>query len=98
MEVIRRYLTEILIKLRPGGILAMTFNDCDRHQAVRLVEQRFCCYTPGTLIRDLAQSLGYDISYEIIIDGSTTWLELTRPGEFTTLRGGQALMRVLPIV
>ena len=98
MEVIRRYLTEIMTKLRPGGMLAMTFNDCDRHQAVRLAEQRFCCYTPGGLVRDLAQSLGYEITYDMIIDGSTTWLELIRPGEFTTLRGGQAMMRVLPIV
>lgn len=98
LEVIRRYLAEIMIKLRPGGMLAMTFNDCDRHYAVRLVEQRFCCYTPGKLVRELAQSLGYRVANDMIMDGSTTWLELLKPGKFDTLRGGPASAKILPIL
>lgn len=98
MEVIRRYLTEIFTKLRPGGMLFMTYNDCDNEKAVRLVEQYFCCYTPGSLIRDLAQSLGYEVEFEHCIDGASTWLELRKPGQFMSLRGGQAITRVLPIL
>jgi len=98
MEVIRRYLTEIFSKLRPGGMLFMTYNDCDDEKAVRLVEQHFCCYTPGSLIRDLARSLGYDVVFECPVDGACAWLELRKPGEFETMRGGQAITRVLPIL
>ena len=95
-EVLRQYLTEIYQKLRPGGVLAMTFNDCDRAKAVMLVEQHYCCYTPGYLVRELAQSLGYEISFSWTDQGPSTWLELRRPGQVSTLRGGQALAKILP--
>jgi len=95
-EVIKRYLAEIFQKLRPGGVLAMTFNDCDRVKGVMLVEQHFCCYTPGYLVRELAQSLGYEIAFSWTDQGPATWLELRKPGEFQSLRGGQALAKIIP--
>ena len=98
MEVIKQYLTEIFTKLRPGGLLFLTFNDCDNEKAVKLVEQHFCCYTPGSMIQDLSRSLGYDVVFEHAIDGASTWLELRKPGDFSTLRGGQVITRVLPIL
>jgi len=95
-EVLRQYLTEIYQKLRPGGVLVMTFNDCDRAKAVMLVEQHYCCYTPGYLVRELAQSLGYEIAFSWTDQGPSTWLELRRPGERPSLRGGQTLAKILP--
>jgi SAM-dependent methyltransferase len=95
-EVIKTYLTEIYQKLRPGGVLAMTFNDCDRAKGVMLVEQHFCCYTPGYLVRELAQSLGYRIAFSWTDQGPSTWLELQKPGNFVSLRGGQALAKIMP--
>jgi SAM-dependent methyltransferase len=95
-EVIKRYLAEIFQKLRPGGVLAMTFNECDRVKGVMLVEQHFCCYTPGYLVRELAQSLGYEIAFSWTDQGPATWLELRKPGEFQSLRGGQALAKIIP--
>jgi SAM-dependent methyltransferase len=95
-EVIKQYLAEIYQKLRPGGFLVMTFNDCDRAKAVMLVEQHFCCYTPGYLLRELAQTIGYEIVFSWTDEGPATWLELRRPGEFSSLRGGQALAKIIP--
>jgi SAM-dependent methyltransferase len=95
-EVIKKYLTEVYQKLRPGGTLAITFNDCDRPKAVMLVEQHFCCYTPGYLVRELAQRIGYEIMFSWTDQGPTTWLELRKPGELTSLRGGQSLARIMP--
>jgi SAM-dependent methyltransferase len=94
-EVLKKYLDEIYQKLRPGGVLAMTFNDCDRDKGVILVEQHFCCYTPGYLVRELAQRLGYEVAFSWNDGGPTTWLELQKPGEFTSLRGGQALAKIV---
>ena len=74
----------------------MTFNDCDRAKAVILVEQHYCCYTPGYLVRELAQSLGYEIAFAWTDQGPSTWLELRRTGEQPSLRGGQALAKILP--
>lgn len=95
-EVIRRYLQEIYTKLQPGGVLAMTINDCDRDKAVMLVEQHFCCYTPGYLVCDLAQSLGYELILTWNDGGPSTWLELKKPGNFESIRGGQTLAKTIP--
>jgi SAM-dependent methyltransferase len=95
-EVLKTYLTEIYQKLRPGGMLVMTFNDCDRAKGVMLVEQHFCCYTPGYLVRELAQSLGYQVAFSWTDQGPSTWLELQKPGNFVSLRGGQALAKIIP--
>ena len=95
-EILKKYLAEIYQKLKPGGILAFTFNDCDRPSAVRLVENYYCCYTPGYLVRELAVSMGYEIVYSWNDPGPTTWLELKKPGELTSLKGGQTLAKIVP--
>ena len=95
-EVIKKWLSELLIKLKPGGMLLMTFNDCDSDKAVMLVEQNYCCYTPGHLIMQLAQTLGFEIVFKWSDEGPWTWVELQRPGTLTSTRGGQALAKILP--
>jgi len=91
LEVIRRYLTEIYQKLKPGGALIMTYNDCDRESAVMLVEKFCTCYTPGYLIRDLAEGIGFEQTFTWDDGGPSVWLELRKPGEPKSLRGGQVI-------
>lgn len=94
LEIIRRYLEEIYTKLRPGGVLLMTYNDCDRAHAVILVEQFCASYTPGYLIRNLAQNIGFNLTHTWSDGGPSVWLELTKPGQLTSKRGGQALAKI----
>jgi hypothetical protein len=94
-EMIRKYLIEIYQNLRPGGILILTFNDCDRSGAVQLVEQHFACYTPGYLVYELIRSIGYELMFTWNDGGPSTWVELKRPGNLTTLRGGQTLAKIV---
>lgn len=94
-ELIRLYLTDIYRKLRPGGVVALTFNDCDRWGGVDLSERHFMCYTPGTMLLALAESLGFEIQQRWDIDHAITWLEMRRPGELTSLRGGQSLAKIV---
>lgn len=96
LEVIRHYLTELYEKLRAGGILVMTINDCDRDKGVILVEQHFACYTPGNMIVDLAKSIGFEVEFIWNDDGPASWFEFRRPGELTSLRGGQTLAQIVP--
>lgn len=96
-EVLKQYFAEIYQKLKPGGVLAFTFNDCDYAGAVKLVEQHFRCYTPGYLVTELAQTLGFEIVYSWHEpDGAITWLELRKPGKLESLKGGQTLAKILP--
>ena len=95
-EIIKKYFNEIYYKLRPGGMFVLTFNDCERANAVSLVEQNYGCYTPGYLVEQLARTFGYEIVYKYTDGGPSTWIELKKPGEMTSLRGGQALAKIVP--
>lgn len=95
VEIIRAYLTEIYTKLCPGGVLAMTYNDCDRFNAVVLAENNYTCYTPGRLIRSLCESLGFSIEYAFDVTDETVWMEMSKPGHRTSLRGGQSLAEIV---
>lgn len=95
IQVIERYLNELFVKLKPGGKLMMTFNDCDNEKAVRLAESYYACYTPGRMVKAIAQRIGYEIYFIWNDGGPSTWIELQKPGALTTLRGGQALARIV---
>jgi predicted nucleic-acid-binding protein len=95
MSVIELWLKEIYKKLKPGGRLMMTFNDCDTEKAVKLVECYYACYTPGRLVKSIAEQIGFEIYFIWNDNVPTTWLELQKPGTLTTLRGGQALAKIV---
>ena len=95
LEVLEQYLKSIFNKLRPGGVLAMTFNDCDRAHCVALVEKNFCFYTPGNRVKTIAKSIGYRQLFSWTDMGNLTWLELRKPGELESIRGGQTLAKIV---
>lgn len=95
IEIIKKYLEEIYQKLRPGGIFMFTFNDCDRRSAVELVERHFCCYTPGHLVKEMINTVGYEIVSSWNDDGPTTWIEIRKPGILTSIRNGPTMAKIL---
>lgn len=95
IEVIEKYLKELYSKLRPGGTLAMTFNNCDRAEGTLLFERHFMSYTPGREVIARAEAIGYLVTYNFKTDSSNTWLELQKPGRLTSIRGGQSLAKIL---
>jgi hypothetical protein len=98
MALIQQYLTELWHLLHPGGVLCITINDCDHHQAVQLAQQNFCTYTPGHQVQALAQNLGYTLRFSCHDSGSAqTWLEFERPGTRVSLKGGQTLAQIVPV-
>jgi SAM-dependent methyltransferase len=95
IEVLEKYLKNIFNKLRPGGVLAMTFNDCDRAHCVALVEKNFCFYTPGVRVKATAKAIGYRQIFSWTDMGNLTWLELRKPGGLESIRGGQTLAKIV---
>ena len=94
LDIIKIYLTEIFKKLRPGGTLAMTFNDCDYAGAVSRVENRTGYYTPGRMILEHCVQIGYTEIFKLANNESSTWVELQKPGTLTSVRGGQTLAKI----
>ena len=93
--VLQQYLKECFDLLRPGGILAFTYNNCDIANRVGMVEHYSGCYTPGRLVRAYASGLGYKTVFEFDDDTNTSWMELRRPGDYSSIRGGQTLAAIL---
>jgi len=96
LEIIKKYLIEIFDLLRPGGVLLFTYNNCNYPLAVKNFEKSLYSYTPETLLRPMAESLGFDIieSYNSV-KTNVSWLEIKKPGVLTTLRGGQCLGKIV---
>lgn len=95
IEIIKAYLNEIYQKLKPGGCVSFTFNDCDRSGAVELAERKFSFYTPWRVIREHTESLGLEAREIFRIDDSCTWVELYKPGSLSSMRGGQTLAKLI---
>ena len=94
LDLIKLYLKEIFEKLRPGGTLAITFNDCDYAGAVSRVENRTGYYTPGRMIVEHCAKIGYTEIFKLASNESSTWVELQKPGCLSSLRGGQTLAKI----
>ena len=94
LHVIERYLKEIFDKLRPGGVLIMGYNNCDRAHGVGLAERNFMTYTPLRLLQPIINSAGY-VTISNRHCGDSDILELAKPGELSTIRGGQCLAKII---
>ena len=90
-EIIKQYLDEVFVLLRPGGSFLFSFNDCDNWRAVGLVEHHYCCYTPGRLLRKHVFDLGYEITNDYQTQTGPSWMEIRKPGVLDSIRGGQTL-------
>jgi hypothetical protein len=95
LHVIERYLKEMFEKLRPGGTVIMTYNNCDYAHGVGLAEQNFMTYTPLRLLQPIIEQIGYANISNRHCDGDTDILELSRPGTLSTIRGGQCLAKII---
>jgi len=97
VEMIEKYLIEIYQKLRPGGTLIMTFNDCERSAGVALVENYYTCYNRATIMKNLASRLNYTVEFFYHAENSPmSWIELKKPGQLTSLRNGPAMAKIIP--
>jgi hypothetical protein len=95
IEVLYHYLADIFVKLRPGGVAIFTYNDCDRGHGAALAESLFMCYTPGSKVKAQAIELGFEILFEHHGQGDVVWLEIKKPGELSSIRGGQTLAELV---
>lgn len=95
LSVIEQYLKELWHKVRPGGVVLMTFNDCDYAHGVGLAERNFMCFTPGTRIMQAAEAAGFDTIDRYRGQGDLAWLEFQKPGKIYSIRGGQTLAKIV---
>lgn len=95
LEIICKWCSECFVKLRPGGTLFFTFNDCDYAHAVALAEQHYMCYTPGTRIIGHLAEAGFEIVERARGEADLYWIQATKPGKLQTMRAGQTLAKIV---
>lgn len=95
LDIMRIYLEDCYNLLRPGGRLIFTFNDCDYPGAVILCENHSASFQPGSIIREMAKTAGYEISFEFRDHGAIYWMEVTKPGTLDSIRGGQSIAKIV---
>ena len=95
MPIVCKFLTEFYQKLRPGGSVLMTYNNCDRAHGVSRAEHVWMLYTPKRLIERHAIELGFELINAYDGKGDVSWIEFRKPGDIVSLRGGQTLSKVL---
>jgi len=95
IPIIHKFLNEFYEKLRPGGSVIMTYNNCDLAHGVIRSEHVWMLYTPRRLIEQHAIGLGFELTEAYDGKGDVSWLEFRKPGEITSLRGGQTLAKIV---
>jgi hypothetical protein len=95
MPIICKFLTEFYQKLRPGGSVLMTYNNCDRAHGVIRAEHTWMSYTPKRLIEQHAIKTGFELTNSYDGKGDVSWLEFRKPGNIVSLRGGQTLAKIV---
>ena len=95
IPVICRFLDEFYEKLRPGGSVIMTYNNCDLAHGVIRAEHVWMLYTPRRLIEQHAIHLGFELTEAYDGKGDVSWLEFKKPGEIASIRGGQTLAKIV---
>lgn len=95
ISIVHKFLDEFYKKLRPGGIVIMTYNNCDLARGVVRAEHAWMLYTPRRLIEQHAINLGFELIEAYDGKGDVSWLELKKPGDISSLRGGQTLAKIL---
>ena len=98
LECMNRYLTSMFATLKPGGVAVFTFNNCDYPIGVDNFEHKYYCYTPGRKVNEICKKIGFKILSSFDMDNNVSWLEIQKPGNLTSLRGGQSLAKVQDIV
>lgn len=94
LEVQREYFKEIWEILKPGGRCLFTYNDCDRSLPVILAEHSFASFTPRWAVENIMVALGFKITHVYQGNYHLNWMEIQKPGQGHSLRGGQTLAMV----
>jgi SAM-dependent methyltransferase len=95
IPIIHKFLDEFYEKLRPGGSVIMTYNNCDLAHGVIRSEHVWMLYTPRRLIEQHAVDLGFELTEAYDGKGDVSWLEFRKPGDIASIRGGQTLAKIV---
>ena len=97
MDTIKQYLRQVYIALRPGGIFMFSYNNGDTPSGAGMAENFAQTYMPKSMLIPLCESIGFNDITEYDIDPNISWLEISKPGNLSTIKAHQVLGEIKPI-
>lgn len=94
-EIVCKWLSELSQKLRSGGTLFFSFNDCDYAHGVALAEANFMSYTPGRRIVEHMLQTDLKLISRGRGQNDFCWMQYEKPGTLQTMRAGQNLAKIV---
>lgn len=91
---VKRNIDSIVQKLRPGGVFAFTLNDCDYTHNAALFESTYAHFQSGRNIVRHTESKGLELVFEHHSIGEFHYFEFRKPGDLSSIRGGQMLSQI----
>lgn len=94
IEVIEQYLKELTKLLRPGGVILLSYNNCDLMESMLITELGATSYMPKRHLVQLCNKLGFELlaSYDLVNEVDPipfthiSWIEIKKPGELSTVK------------
>ena len=91
------YLNKIYNWLRPGGVFIFSYNNTDIPRSAYTAERQLASWAPKRKVLPLVKSAGFEIvdsqdrPTDDALFGYTSWLEVKKPGDLTTVKASQAV-------
>lgn len=103
IKVIETYLKELTKLLRPGGVILLSYNNCDLTESMLITEISATSYMPKRHLLQLCDKLGFEFldSYDLINDidlipyTNISWIEIKKPGKLETVKAHTVLGQII---
>lgn len=91
LDTIKQFLKQVMSWLRPGGTMIFTYNNADMSASAGMCDNYFMTYVPKSMLVPMVESMGFQVVSSADYLPSTSWLEIRKAGELSTVKAHQAL-------
>ena len=95
LSIIVNFLKDFKELLCDGGVAVFTYNNCSRPEGVDRVDKHFQTYVPKELLLEIIENIGFELIKTVDASATASWVEIKKPGEIKTIKGGQTLAEIL---
>jgi len=96
MDPIKDEMRKVYNILCPGGYFIFTYNDCEQEASLDFLAgaEAYRSYNTRTLMKSMAEMLGFDIVKEQCYREANSWMVVKKPGDLTTQKLSAPLVKI----
>jgi len=96
MDPIKDEMRKVYNILCPGGYFIFTYNDCELEASLDFLAgaEAYRSYNTRTLMKSMAEMLGFDIVKEQCYREANSWMVVKKPGDLTTQKLSAPLVKI----